>query len=132
MKELYTLSGRQFENHHGGIVCVGNYVYGGHGNSRGEPRCVNITTGKIMWQSKAPERGSAAVLYADGHLVFRYDRGLVALIEATPEAYRLKGTFKPVMPEKDSALAWAHPVILNGRLYLRHDDLLACYDVSGR
>jgi len=132
VKELYTLSGRQFENHHGGIVCVGNYVYGGHGNSRGEPRCVDVTTGKVVWQSKAPERGSAAVLYADGHLVFRYDRGLVALIEATPEAYRLRGTFKPVMPEKDSALAWAHPVILKGRLYLRHDDLLACYDVSGR
>ena len=132
VKELYTLSGRQFENHHGGIVCVGNHVYGGHGNSRGTPKCIDVATGKIMWEGKAPERGSAAVLYADGHLIFRYDRGLVALIEATPEAYRLKGTFKPAMPEKDSALAWAHPVILKGRLYLRHDDLLACYDVRGR
>jgi len=132
VEELYTLKGRQFENHHGGIVCVGNYVYGGHGNSSGAPRCVDVTTGKIMWQSKAPEKGSASVLYADGHLWFRYDRGLIALIEATPEAYRLKGTFMPILPEKESELAWAHPVIVRGRLYLRHDNLLACYDVRAR
>lgn len=128
VKELYTLTGRQFENHHGGIVCVGSHVYGGHGNSRGEPACVDIATGKIMWRGKAPERGSAAVLYADGHLWFRYDRGLIALIEATPDAFRLKGTFQPVT---GTGPAWAHPVILDGRLYLRHGDLLACYDVRG-
>ena len=129
VEELYTLTGRQFENHHGGIVFVGNYVYGGHGNSRGEPTCVDVATGKVMWRGKAPERGSAAVIYADGHLLFRYDRGLVALIEATPEAFRLKGTFQPLTGEGP---AWAHPVILDGKLYLRHGDLLACYDVSGR
>jgi len=123
------LTGREFENHHGGIVFVGNHVYGGYGNSRGEPACVDVTTGKIMWRGKAPERGSAAVLYADGHLVFRYDRGMVALIEATPEKFRLKGTFQPLTGEGP---AWAHPVILDGKLYLRHGDLLACYDVRGR
>ena len=129
VKELYTLTGRQFENHHGGIVCVGSHVYGGHGNSRGEPVCVDVATGKIMWRGKAPERGSAAVLYADGHLWFRYDRGLIALIEATPKAFHLKGTFQPVT---GTGPAWAHPVILDGKLYLRHGDLLACYDVRGR
>jgi outer membrane protein assembly factor BamB len=129
VKEIYTLSGWEFENHHGGIVFVGNHVYGGHGNSRGEPACVDVATGKIMWRAKAPERGSAAVLYADGHLVFRYDRGMVALIEATPEKFRLKGTFQPLTGEGP---AWAHLVILDGKLYLRHGDLLACYDVSAR
>jgi outer membrane protein assembly factor BamB len=128
VQELYTLTGRQFENHHGGIVCVGGHVYGGHGNSRGEPVCVDVATGKIMWRGKAPERGSAAVLYADGHLWFRYDRGLIALVKATPEAFRLKGAFQPVT---GTGPAWAHPVILDGRLYLRHGDLLACYDVRG-
>ena len=129
VREIYTLSGREFENHHGGIVSIDNHVYGGHGNSRGAPKCIDLATGKILWDGKAPERGSAAVLYADGHLIFRYDRGLVALIEATPEAFRLKGTFQPLTGEGP---AWAHPVILDGRLYLRHGDLLACYDVRGR
>jgi prepilin-type processing-associated H-X9-DG protein len=128
VEELYTLDGRQFENHHGGIVCVGDHVYGGHGNSRGEPVCVEVSTGKIMWRGEAPERGSASVLYADGHVLFRYDRGLVALVEATPEAFRLKGTFEPVTGDGP---AWARPVIVDGRLYLRHGNVLACYDVSG-
>ncbi|MHC4203031.1 MAG: outer membrane protein assembly factor BamB family protein [Planctomycetota bacterium] len=129
VEELYTLTGRQFENHHGGIVLVGNHVYGGHGNSRGEPKCVEVATGKLMWKGKAPERGSASVIYADGHLWFRYDRGLIALVEATPDEFRLKGTFQPIT---GTGPAWAHPVILDGKLFLRHGDLLACYDVSGR
>ena len=129
VKELYTLTAQQFENHHGGIVCIGNHVYGGHGNSRGEPVCVDVATGKIAWRGEAPERGSASVLYADGHILFRYDRGLVALVEATPEAFRLKGTFQPVTGDGP---AWARPVIADGRLYLRHGDLLACYDVRAR
>jgi len=126
VQELYTLDAKQFENHHGGIVCVGDYVYGGHGNSRGEPVCVNVTTGKIAWRGEAPERGSASILYADGHVLFRYDRGLVALVEATPEAFRLKGTFQPLTGDGP---AWARPVIVDGRLYLRHGNLLACYDM---
>lgn len=126
VKQLYKLTAKQFENHHGGIVSVGNCVYGGHGNSRGEPTCVDVSTGKIMWRGEAPERGSASILYADGHILFRYDRGLVALVEATPEAFRLKGTFQPVT---GSGPAWARPVIADGRLYLRHGDLLACYDM---
>jgi outer membrane protein assembly factor BamB len=129
VEELYTLSGKQFENHHGGIVCVDNRVYGGHGNSRGEPVCVDVPTGKILWRGKAPDRGSASLLYADGHVWFRYDRGLVAVIEATPEAFRLKGTFRPVTGDGP---AWARPVIHDGKLYLRHGDLLACYDVRAR
>jgi prepilin-type processing-associated H-X9-DG protein len=90
---------------------------------------VGVATGKIAWRGEAPERGSAAVLYADGHLWFRYDRGLIALIEATPEAFRLKGTFQAVTGDGP---AWAYPVIADGRLYLRHGDLLACYDARNR
>jgi hypothetical protein len=65
-------------------------------------------------------------VYADGHLVFRYDRGEVLLIEATPEALKIKGRF--TAPE-DEGPAWPHPVIHQGKLYLRHADLLLCYDV---
>lgn len=129
VRELYRLSGREFLNHHGGIVCVGDCVYGGHGDNRGEPVCVDVSTGRIAWRGKAPERGSAAVLYADGHVWLRYDRGLVALVEATAEAFRLKGTFQPVT---GSGPAWARPAIHDAKLYLRHGDLLACYDVRGR
>jgi hypothetical protein len=69
------------------------------------------------------------VLYADGRLIFRYDRGLVVLVEATPEAFRIKGRFTPIVGKGP---AWPHPVIHDGKLYLRHGDLLLCYDVRGR
>ena len=82
----------------------------------GAPACLDLSTGKIAWKAEPLGRGSAGILFADGHLIFRYDRGLLALVEATPEAFRLKGTFQPVIDK--------------GRLYLRHGDLLLCYDVK--
>lgn len=125
-EEVYTLSGRQFQNHHGGVVLVGDYLYAGSGQNAGEPVCLEFATGKIAWRAKAPERGSAAVLYADGRVLFRYDRGLVTLVDASPEAYRVHGNLQPITAEGP---AWSHPVIHDGKLYLRHDDLLLCYDL---
>jgi outer membrane protein assembly factor BamB len=125
--EVYFLSSRDFQNHHGGVVLLGDYIYGGHGPNKGDPACVELGTGKVVWKERAPATGSAGVLYADGHLVFRYDRGTVVLIEATPEALRIKGQFQA--PDGDGP-AWAHPVIHNSKLYLRHADLLFCYDLS--
>jgi len=125
-EEVYFLDPKQFENHHGGVVLLGDYIYGGTGTNKGRPVCLEFATGKIAWNPKAPARGSAAVVYADGHLVLRYDRGLVTLIEATPHEFRVKGSFEAIMPEGP---AWAHPVIHGGKLYLRHNDLLFCYDV---
>jgi hypothetical protein len=71
--------------------------------------------------------GSAAVLYADGNLIFRYDRGLVVLAEATPKGFNVKGRFTPVTTDGP---AWAHPVIFDKKLFLRHNDLLLCYDIA--
>ena len=117
----------EFENHHGGVVLVGDYIYGGSGQNAGKPVCFALATGKIAWTGKAPDGGSAAVLYADGHIYFRFDRGTVALVEATPKGFHVKSTFKPLMADGP---AWAHPVIHDGKLYLRHNDLLACYDLQ--
>jgi outer membrane protein assembly factor BamB len=126
VEEVYYLSPRQFENHHGGVVLVGNYLYGGDGQNNGTPVCLDFMTGKILWKVKAPGQGSAAVLYADGCLYFRYQDGLMALIEATPKAFRLKGTFHTAVKLGNS---WPHPVIYDGKLFLRDQDVLMCYDV---
>ncbi len=124
--EVYFLGPSDFLNHHGGVVLVGGHLYGGHGANRGDPACVDLATGEICWKSRAPARGSAGVLYADGHVIFRYDRGEVLLVEASPDAMRVKGRFAAV---KGEGPAWPHPVIHQGKLYLRHGDVLACYDV---
>lgn len=131
-EEVYWLDKDQFQNHHGGFVKVGDYIYGGHNHNKGEPTCVEMKTGKILWHADQPGRGSGCVLYADGHLYFLYENGVAALVEATPERYNLKGTFK--LPSRPGAkgTAWAHPVISDGRLYLRWADVLFCYDVKAQ
>lgn len=131
-QEVYWLSKDQFQNHHGGFVKVGDYIYGGHNHNKGEPTCIEMKTGKIMWHADQPGKGSGCVLYADGHLYFRYENGLVALVEATPEKYNLKSTFTPPSRPGATGPAWAYPVISDGKLYLRHADVLFCYDVKAK
>lgn len=127
--EQYFLSGDKLQNHHGQMILHEGHVYCGHRHNNGFPICVELLTGRIVWggNQRGPGSGSAAVTYADGHLVFRYQSGEVALIEATPAGYRLKGSFKP--DYVGSQPCWAQPVVTGGRLYLRDQDKLLCYDV---
>jgi outer membrane protein assembly factor BamB len=131
VEEVYFLGPRDFENHHGGVILVGDCIYGGDGQNKGVPVCLDLLTGEIKWkaldwQRKARANGSAAVLYADGNLIFRFDRAAkLALIEATPDEFRVKGVFTAAV---DEGPAWAHPVVHDGKLYLRTQDVLMCYN----
>lgn len=133
VKEIYFLNGNTLQNHHGGMVLLGDYIYGGHAHNQGLPFCLNMESGKFAWapQSKGREEdrnlGSAAVVYADGHLYFRYQNGTVALIEASPSGYHLKSTFE--LPSA-MGIGWQHPVVVNGRLYLRGQDQILAYDIK--
>jgi outer membrane protein assembly factor BamB len=131
-KEVYFLGPRTFENIHGGVVLVGDYIYSAKGHKYNhEPICIEFLTGKVVWKApKALGRKSAATLYADGHLYYRYENGTMALVEATPEAYRLKSTWEP--KSKGRGPTWPHPVIWDRKLFLRHADELACYDLAAR
>ena len=129
-QEVYFLDAGTFQNHHGGFVRLGDYIYGGHGHGQGAPTCIEIKTGKIMWQAKQPGGGSAAVLYADGHFYFRYEDNTIALIQADPKQYTLKSTFKLPQRQGMSGPGWPHPVIVDGSLYLRHADVLLVYDLK--
>ena len=66
----------------------------------------------------------------DDHLITRSEggRGVVALVEATPDGYKEKGRFP--QPERSAKNSWAHPVVSGGKLYLRDQDVLLCYDVK--
>lgn len=126
-EEEWHKSAKELRNHHGGVVLVGDYIYGGHGQNQGFPFCVRFLTGENVWPMKrGPGEGSAAVTYADGRLYFRYQNGVMALIEADPKECKVISTFN--IPE-GSRPSWSHPVIAGGRLYLRDKDRLLCYDV---
>lgn len=129
-KEVYFLPGNKVQNHHGGMVLLGDYVYMGNGHNNGFPLCLELKTGKIMWRGgRGAGTGSAAVLEADGELYFRYQDGVMALIEANPEKYVLKGKFKLATHNGES---WPHPVIVDRCLYVRDQDALLCYDIGKR
>jgi hypothetical protein len=66
-------------------------------------------------------------VYADGNLYFRYQNGVVVLIAASPKAYTLHGEFEG---PKSGNPSWAHPVVAGGKLYLREQDQLFCYNVK--
>jgi len=129
-QEVYFLDAKTFQNHHGGFVRIGDYIYSGHDHTKGKPICVEVKTGKVMWQEDQPGGGSAGVLYADGHLYFRYQDNVLALIEANPQKYNLKSTFKLPKREGMSGEGWPHPVISDGKLYVRHSDVLLVYDIK--
>jgi outer membrane protein assembly factor BamB len=127
IEEVYFLKASKMQNHHGGMILVGDHIYCGHGHNEGFPLCVEMKTGKVAWSpGRSVGEGSAAVVYADGLLFFRYQNGIMALIEATPKEYRLKGSFHLASVKGES---WPHPVISGGKLYLRDQDTLMCYDI---
>lgn len=126
-QEVYFLTPKQFENHHGGVVLVGDHLYGGSGQNNGIFTCIEFLTGKIAWQQDPIGKKSAAVLYADGELYVRYEDATMCLVEASPAGFKLKGKFALAT---NNGPSWPHPVIVNKKLYIRdHDDLLV-YDVA--
>lgn len=127
-REVYRLKGNKFQNHHGGFVLIGDHIFGGHGSNNGLPTCIEFRTGKIAWKQRGPGTGSASVVAADGHLYFHYQDGVVALIEANSDEYRLRGTFRLPNAAGDS---WSHPVIADGKLFLREQAVLSAYDLRG-
>ena len=113
---------REMKNHHGGVVLVDGYLYGFNDSIL---TCLDFATGKRMWRDRSVGKGS--VTYADGHLYIQSENNKVALAEATPAAYREKGRFD--IPDKGH-MSWAHPVISDGRLYVRNQDTVLAYDIK--
>ena len=120
---------KSMENHHGGVVVIDGCLYGAHGgNGGGNLVCLDFKTGKKLWDERSVDKGSVA--FADGRLYYRTERDLVLLIEPNAKEYVERGRFK--QPDRSRSPAWAHPVIANGKLYIRDQDVLLCYDVKAK
>lgn len=125
IEEIYPLK-TELANKHGGIVLVGDYLYG-DSDDQGIPFCAELLTGKVKWKARGSGRNSACVVAADGHVYFRYADGTMTLVKASPESLQEVGSFE--VPGSGDRPSWAHPVILDGKLYLREGDAILCYDL---
>ena len=118
------------KNHHGGVVLVGGHLYG-HSDGAGWV-CQDFLTGQEVWSSKA--FGKGAVSYADG-MLYCLDEGsgTVVLAEASTKGWSEKGRFtltpQTTLRKRDGRV-WTHPVISNGRLYLRDQELIFAFEVK--
>jgi outer membrane protein assembly factor BamB len=126
VETVYPLT-KTLANKHGGIVLVGDYLYG-DSEDGGRPFCVEFKTGKQMWKERGAG-GSASLVAADGHLYMHYASGTVALVKATPEGYKVVSSFK--IPHSGDRPGWAHPIIADGKLFVRGEDYVRCYDIKG-
>lgn len=117
---------RNMSVHHGGAVRVGDLVYG-YCENKGWV-CQEMATGKIRWEEK-DQIGKGSVVFADGKLILRAeDKGIVGMIEASPNGYKELGRF--VQPGFGRPKTWPHPVVFGKKLYLRDQDQLLCYDIA--
>jgi outer membrane protein assembly factor BamB len=128
VEEVYGLN-PDLTNKHGGVVLVGDFLYG-DSDDKGTPWCAELASGRIRWKQRGSGRGSASVTYADGRLYVRYSSGRLVLVPATPDGYREVGAFD--VPHSGRRPSWAHPVIAGGRLFLREDDHILCYDLRAK
>ncbi len=123
VEEIY--SGNKLPIGSGGVVKVGDFIYG----SSQSAMCVEFKTGAVKWEERAI--GPCSWLVADNRIYLHAESGEVALIEPSGEGYREKGRFSPSNPPtRGPAKAWTYPVVADGRLYIREQNILWCYDVK--
>ncbi len=116
--------------HVGGVVKVGDYIYGANweNNRMGNWVCLDWNTGKVMWEEEWNNKGS--IITAEGMLYcYEEKKGNVALVKANPQKFDIVSSFKIPLGKGPH---WAHPSISDGRLYIRHGEALMVYDIKSK
>lgn len=128
VEEIYGLK-QDLANKHGGIVLVGDHLYG-DSDDQGIPFCADLMTGTVAWKKRGSGKGSASIIAADGHIYVRFADGTLSLAKADPTDFVEASSFK--IPGSDQRPSWSHAVILDGKMFLREQDKVFCYDISAR
>jgi outer membrane protein assembly factor BamB len=123
-RSVETVWKHELDNKMGGVVKVGNYVYGS-GEKNRYWYCIDWNTGETRYKSN--KIGVGNVIAADGMLYCYSDKGEMALVKATPASFDVISQFKITLGTEQH---WAHPVIHKGILYVRHGDTLMAYKIS--
>ena len=128
-KDVY--ENKTMKNHHGGVIKLGDFLYG-YSDGYGWV-CLDFKKGELKWNEKKA-LGKGAIAYADNRFYCLSESdGNVVLIEANPAGWKARGEFTMSPQTKKRSTRgkiWTHPVISNGKLYLRDQELIHCYDLA--
>ena len=130
--ETVYVNNKNMVNHHGGVVLVNGNIYG-YSDPSGWV-CQDLKSGEQVWSQRIKEVGKGAVLAINDRLLLFDERtGQLTIAAASPDGWKEFGRMdmpeRSQMPTKDNMI-WAHPVVANGKLYLRDHDLLFCFDLK--
>jgi outer membrane protein assembly factor BamB len=129
--EVY--ANKDLTNQHGGVVLVGEHLYGY--SDRGGWTCMEFKTGKVVWKEARKLRKGCLTCAAGMFYLMDERAGEVVMIEASPAGWKEHGRFKLEAQSDERSSSggiWTHPVVANGKLYLRDQEMLSCYDVKAR
>jgi outer membrane protein assembly factor BamB len=121
-REVYFTN--EMRNHHASSILVGDHLYG---FSSAILTAMKFDTGEVAWKDRSVGKGS--MIFADERLYLFSEQGVVGLAEANPAGYREHGRFQI---KTGSSPTWSHPVVSNGKLYLRDQDTIYAYDVRSK
>jgi len=121
-KEVYFT--REMRNHHSSSVLVGDHLYG---FSSAILTAMKFDSGEVAWRDRSVGKG--AVVFADDRLYLFSETGVVGLAAADPTGYREHGRFQI---KTGSLPTWSHPVVANGKLFIRDQNTIYAYDVKAR
>jgi hypothetical protein len=128
-KATRVYSNQNLSNHHGNVVLVGDHVFG---SSQGPWVYQDFKSGEVVWSERKFPGG--AMTYADGRFyLFAENNGAAALVEATRDGWKEHGRMtmpKASMQRQKQGKVWAPPVVANGKLFLRDQELLFCFDIK--
>ncbi len=117
------------DNHHGGVVLYNGYLYGSNwqNNTKGNWVCMDWNTGEIKYEESWGTKGP--LVMADGLLYAYTERGEVGLVKPDPSGFNVISQFKVTA---GAGPHWAHPFIADGKLLIRHGEVLMVYDIKGK
>lgn len=121
-------SNMTLDNHHHGLIEKDGYIYGSNwqSNSKGKWVCMNWESGEVKFESDWINKG--ALVFADGMFYAMEEKsGTVGLINPKPDSFEVVSSFKL---DGGTGPFWSHPFIANGKLYLRHGDVLFVYNIK--
>lgn len=131
---VYHLTGKTMHSHHGGVVLVDGVIYGFTKANGGAWMAQDLMSGQTLWEERIRPNRSGSICYADGHLYCYNDEdGSVYLVDASREGWNASG--KLAIPQqtklpRDKGAIWAHPIVADGMLIIRDQDLIFAYDLT--